>query len=266
MNTIIKRVRFDIVVLIFLVTITGCEIYDWNNPYCDEYGNCTSYGEGLVAYFPFNGNANDESGNGNNGTVYGATLANDRFGIAASAYSFNGSDDYINVLNSSALNPADTITVAAWFVLRSFSTPYPPIVKKSDVSQMNGYALECHFNPADWDGSYVGPSVFFNIDIGGNGLNGTSGTGPMTLNEWHFAVGVYDGSASEIYVDGNLLNSHPYTGNISTSMNSLNIGRDLSNTSRLFDGLIDDVRIYDRALTEAEIQALYHEGGWTGPS
>jgi len=53
--------------------------------------------DGLILYFPFNGNANDESGNGNNGTVYGATLTADRFGSASSAYDFNGVNAYINI-------------------------------------------------------------------------------------------------------------------------------------------------------------------------
>ena len=61
---------------------------------------------GLVGYWPFNGNANDESGNGNNGTVNGATLTTDRFGSANSAYSFNGNGNHIEIPNSPSLNPS----------------------------------------------------------------------------------------------------------------------------------------------------------------
>jgi len=68
---------------------------------------------GLAAYYPFNGNADDESGNGNNGTVYGATLANDRFGIGISAYYFDG-DDYIEIQDSPSLDILDAITISSW--------------------------------------------------------------------------------------------------------------------------------------------------------
>ena len=70
--------------------------------------------DGLVAYYPFNGNANDESGCGNDGTVYDAGLAADRFGNPQSAYYFDGMEDYIRIENDETLNP-DSISVAAWF-------------------------------------------------------------------------------------------------------------------------------------------------------
>jgi hypothetical protein len=68
--------------------------------------------DGLVAYYPFNGNANDESGNGNHGTVHGATLTADRFGNANSAYKFNGTDDRIVVVSNALLNPVDQLSIA----------------------------------------------------------------------------------------------------------------------------------------------------------
>jgi hypothetical protein len=70
--------------------------------------------DGLVAYYPFNGNANDASGNGNNGIVVGATLTADRFGNPNSAYSFNGTSDYIRVPNSSSLQLTNDFTLTAW--------------------------------------------------------------------------------------------------------------------------------------------------------
>ncbi|MEN9332697.1 MAG: hypothetical protein RLZZ94_1787 [Bacteroidota bacterium] len=60
---------------------------------------------GLVGWWPFNGNANDESGNGNNGVVNSATLASDRVGNSTSAYNFNGQNNFINIPNSISLNP-----------------------------------------------------------------------------------------------------------------------------------------------------------------
>ncbi len=69
--------------------------------------------DGLIAYYPFNGDANDESGNGNNGTVYGATLTMDRFGNTSSAYSFDGINEYINVGQN--INPGVEASFAMWF-------------------------------------------------------------------------------------------------------------------------------------------------------
>lgn len=70
---------------------------------------------GLVGWWPFNGNANDESGNGNNGTVNGATLTTDRFGQVGKAYSFDGVSAFINVLNSTSLQFNNSLTISTWF-------------------------------------------------------------------------------------------------------------------------------------------------------
>ena len=70
-------------------------------------------------------------------------------------------------------------------------------------------------------------------------------------------VGTYDGAVANVYVDGVLRNSHEYSGPMYVSPSDLEIGRDPSNPSRFFDGLIDEVRIYDRALTASEVERLY---------
>ncbi|MCF8268263.1 MAG: carboxypeptidase regulatory-like domain-containing protein, partial [Ignavibacteriales bacterium] len=76
--------------------------------------------QGLVAYYPFNGNANDESGNGNNGTVYGAAMTKDRFGNANKAYSFDGVNDYIKASSNSL--PTGARTISVWFFASSLLT------------------------------------------------------------------------------------------------------------------------------------------------
>jgi hypothetical protein len=216
--------------------------------------------QGLVAYYPFDGNADDASMSGNDGTVLGATATADRFGTPSAAYDFDGIDDYVSIPDAVSLDPQDAMSAAAWFMLRSFSCPYPPIAKKSDATQSNGYSLECHFDPEDWDGSYLGPSVFFIVDLTGGGLDEYSGPTSISLDTWHFVAGTYDGTNEEIYLDGVLRNSHEYSGPMSTSPNDLEIGRDPSNPSRFFDGLIDEVRIYNRALTTSEVLLLYQSG------
>ena len=76
--------------------------------------------DSLVAYYPFNGNANDESGNGNDGVVNGATLTTDRFGNVNSAYSFDGVDDWINAPNSGLPDADESRTLTAWVKFNSY--------------------------------------------------------------------------------------------------------------------------------------------------
>src|ERR1019366_3185308 len=85
---------------------------------------------GLVAYYPFNGNANDASGNGNNGTVYGAILTTDRFGNSNSAYSFDGASSYIEVPSNASLLFSNQLTISAWIKWVSFPGSQFSIVSK----------------------------------------------------------------------------------------------------------------------------------------
>lgn len=75
---------------------------------------------GLVGYWPFNGNANDESGNGNNGVVNGATLTSDRFGNVGKAYSFDGLSNFIEVANNSSLQNTQAFSISAWFYINQW--------------------------------------------------------------------------------------------------------------------------------------------------
>ena len=77
---------------------------------------------GLVGWWPFNGNANDESGNGNNGMVNGATLTSDRFGLANKAYAFDGASNYISINDNTTLDVSN-VTISAWFWANDYGTP-----------------------------------------------------------------------------------------------------------------------------------------------
>ena len=79
---------------------------------------------GLAAYYPYNGNANDESGNGNHGTVFGASLTTDRSGNADSAYSFDGVNDYIDIGKDASLKMTDGLSISAWINIATFSPIY----------------------------------------------------------------------------------------------------------------------------------------------
>ena len=215
----------------------------------------------LVAYYPFNGDANDESGNGNNGEVNGATLTIDRFGNENSAMIFDGVDDHIAVSNSISLDPKDQITLFAWV---------KPDIVKDDVSILSnssypssGYEL-WQSTPSE-EGVNKVRFTFRSYNSIENVINTSK---DYSINEFHLIVATYIKSDGvlKLYVDG-ILDSilEDNTSGLVTPVQDLWIGGwSSSPTSRHFSGIIDDIRIYNKALSETEINALYHEGGWTG--
>ncbi len=213
--------------------------------------------QGLVAYYPFNGNANDESGNGNNGVVYGATLTEDRFGNANSAYYFNGSNTLIEVPHSASLCPPDAVTISAWAFPLNVQQWHQIITKRFNHSSSpyNSYILETTHEGIN---NRWGFSVVTGPPWGGVGLYSLQALAP---NIWVYLVGTYDGQYVKFYYNGELISSAPQTGNIGYSTLSLRIGQAIpSGGQQNFYGKIDDIRIYNRALTEQEVYALYTEG------
>ena len=204
--------------------------------------------QGLVAYYPFNGNANDESGNGNNGTVYGATLAQDRFGNLESAYHFDG-NDMILAESSSSLEPSDAVTIATWVKLLPGNT--------------NGTMFGKAF--VHGEGSYG-----FNTGFGGNSFVASAGSRiagvngnitPGSFNLWYHMCATFDNTGGRIYLNGELKGSAPFNQNLIYNGNRLFMG--VSNDPSIapfvvyLTGLLDDAGIWNRALTSSEIQQLY---------
>ncbi len=207
--------------------------------------------EGLVAYFPFNGNANDESGNSYNGIVHSATLVSDRFGSVGNAYRFNGSNSYIEAQNTQNLNfTSGGFTIVGWCKYTANNMDNA-ILGKHKWGQGNGdYIIE----------SFENKLCFFlqqNDPVQGARL---------TTNElyndgqWHFIAGVYNGVTQTLFVDGTIKKSKNavYEGS-----NNENIRIGAVNGGSYFNGDIDDIRIYNRPLSETELIQLYHEKGWT---
>ena len=214
--------------------------------------------EGLVAYYPFNGNANDESGNSNNGTVFGAILVLDRFGASDKAYSFDGTNDYIKASSNNL--PTGIRTTGLWFYVNSFG---------SKAQSLLGYG---------GNGGPPGTSWFLNINSGSfrralhYGTNELAYITTISAGQWYFFAVTTEQSGSKIYVDGELgVSNGIFINNTYVTNKDLSIGVTVGSTGiapytdgniGYFNGIIDDVRIYDRALSDEEIQILYHEGGW----
>jgi hypothetical protein len=203
--------------------------------------------EGLVAYYPFNGNSDDESGNRNHGTVYGATLTSDRFGNRESAYYFDGIDDRIDVEDSSRLDfGTGDFSISGWF-----KTTYVH-------NDPNGACLldkyPQHGKP--W-------TIRLHVDGRLRFLCDESAYSNATVNDgrWHHFVAVRFESTIKLFLDGELQETASSTSSASNSR-PLCFGcvRSLSGgVARLFQGALDDIRIYDRALSETEVQILYNE-------
>lgn len=207
----------------------------------------------LTGHWPFNGNANDATGNGNNGVIYGTTLANDRFGNPDKAYSFNGTDNYIVVPDSPGLalsgNLNSDFTLSAW-------------VNTANTPLKQGIA-------GRWGGTSGIRYLLFLLENGTGSLHATTvgtpfqGGSIIPSNEWHFLVGSYNSATNQLnlYLNGNQNKSVSATNIFGTNPDStknFEIGRFDSNY--YFIGKIEDIRLYSCALNQAEIGALYNEG------
>lgn len=213
----------------------------------------------LAAYYPFNGNANDSSGNNNNGIVQGATLSADRFGRPDHAYYFDGIDDYILVSNSASLNPTNAITICAWYKSIDFSgNGYSPIVDKGYTSHVSPYyQFKLGVSESLYPSS--GASAFgFSTAINNVQTNVTSSGNYWLPGNWYFLVGVYNGSQLMLYVNSQLIQTINVSGVLSNYNTDMIIGNNTTSNDFL-KGDVDDVRIYNRALELSEITALYNE-------
>jgi len=188
----------------------------------------------------------DSSGKGNTAYLYPVgsepSLVDGKFG---KALSFDGSDDYVEVQDSDSLKPTSAITVEAWWKAETWGpTSYPPIVKKA--GDTTGYGMEAHSDGTVWFGVVVDGAWRIAIY-----------TGPVSLGTWYHTVGVYNGSKVTIYVNGEEGTPTYISGPISHTDNDLHIGHDPANPDRYFDGIIDEVCIWNVALTPKQIEARY---------
>jgi hypothetical protein len=211
---------------------------------------------GLVGWWPFNGNANDESGNGNNGTVNGATLTTDRFGNANKAYSFDGVNDFIGT-NLSGITGQNSRTISFWFNSNN---------NTSGIKTMVGYGEHASAVPQGSRFDCTIENGRPSIDIG---YTFASYTVNNVQNNWKFYTVAYASSygttvqAINLYIDG-VLQQNPSILNTSISINTGNLykvffGAPYTNPSgNSFNGNLDDIGIWNRVLTQQEITALYN--------
>ena len=217
---------------------------------------------GLVGYWPFNGNANDESGHGNHGTVNGAILTADRNGKPNSAYSFDGANtSKITVSDNLSIRPQN-FTIIAWISVSNSTMWNNVLSKRINSNNTNSYSL---FEGGENLGEQKNYETY---DVITN-LNGTQITTldlsqnnvGIQLNSWNLLIGSYDGNYLRFYINGELIRIKSATGKIQYSDDPLFIGTcGFQGDGQNFIGKIDDICLYNRALSEQEIKQLYGVG------
>ena len=252
-----------IVFVIFAVIVSACAPpVGPENP--DQ--SATAPTEGLLAYYPFSGNANDASGNGSHGTPSNVTLATDRNGDPNAAYLFNGTDSEIIIaapdpapadLDDWAPNrPSSGLTLSAWVELDGVPNTaftFSPILMKSAASGSGANSfmyrmLICSGRDSvsiaigDWNTSSAASSLTFEAD-------------PGTV-VWYHVASTWDGTTARFYLNGALVGENDFTPTMPQDNLDLVIGADYPGAYESFNGRIDEVRIYDRALTLEEIRIL----------
>jgi hypothetical protein len=214
--------------------------------------------DGLVGWWPFNGNANDESGNGNDGVVNGATLTEDRFGLANAAFDFNG-NAFVEVQHSNSLSIAEAMTFSLWFKQGIMGNTINYLIQKGSGGGCSntGLHIAVDYNFGLAENGYKTLQFGQNTNCAGIGSD-------IFLNEnWHSMISVYNPSfGHKMYIDGNLVaEGFPYgcPDCIITNENTpMRIGALYSaNGGFNWNGQIDDIAIYNRALSPEEITALY---------
>ena len=216
-----------------------------------------SLNNGLIAYYPFTGNANDSSGNGNNGTVTGVNLTTDRFGNVNRAYEFNGIKGYPNdpetvqeiVINNKIINLSSDYTISIWMNSTNIAKVNQTIFNSIAHT---GFVIELNNNNVPNKLMYgVGSALTFWDLIYASGTSAS-----FQNNVWKHIVFVKSGSSYKLYLDGKLEGSSI----VSQSSNySESVGLRIGSTgggNEVFKGILDDVRVYNRSLNSNEIQYL----------
>ncbi len=215
--------------------------------------------DGLVGWYPFTGSLVDSSGNTNNGINYGATLTTDRYGNPNSAYSFDGTSSFISIHDNPTLRPSDSLSIGAWvWIDTTIVNSFSGIVDKpvNVPSSFASYQLITGNVSAGQQGD---PGLTTRTTAG---YAWTADVTHSYCNQWMYVVGTWDGANMRCYQNGILVATVPQTGSIIYSADSITIGIRLGTYSTYgtdaFKGKIDDIVIYNRALTSCEVTRLYN--------
>ena len=206
---------------------------------------CAPVPSGLVGWWPAEGDANDVAGTNNGTLINGADFTG---GEVGQTFSFDGSS-YVNIPDSPALDTfASSITIEAWIKVNQFD----------EFPDWNGIVTKGN---SSWRLARDGGSSVVGFSTTGLSNEDLAGNKNINDGQWHHVAAVYDGTNKYIYVDGTLDASVPATGTIAQNDYPMCIGENAEAPGHLWNGLIDEVSIYNRALTASEVQTVYAAAG-----
>ena len=219
------------------------------------YGQIPDYvpTEGLVAWYPFNGNSNDESGNTNDAVNTGAILTSDRFGSVDSAYHLQNLNDQIAATNYAPAFNNQAQSISLWVRLPNQFTYSSLALVKNGVPYSNGFDVFIDQNDAAY-----GPNNYLVGYLVGSGQAVTFITNHSELGQWVNIVSTYDGASIKIFMNAVLRSSLAFSASLNSPNNDLLFSFwDNASAPVVTERMIDDIGIWNRALTEVEIEALY---------
>lgn len=222
--------------------------------------SCSSLKKGLVASYPFAGNANDLSGHLNNGVPTGIKSVPDRFNHENSAYNFDGESSFISVNDAKSLNPESALSLCAWYKTVSFTgIGNNSILDKGYTEHQNPY-YQYHLGVTGNNYANLPSSFVFALSINHN-YEVIVAENSWVPDAWYFVAGTYDGETMRIYVNGKLMKQRAISGKIDQYGQSLIIGKtknyERENRSPYTPGTIDDIRIYQRTLNDKKIMKIF---------
>ena len=203
---------------------------------------------GLVAYWKFDGNANDASGNGHNGTPTGG-VATSEVGKLNDCYDFDGADDFVT-FGTNAAYETNYVSVSLWF--KADRVAFEELLTKTTTVVTQWVIAKFSAAPS---------TISFGVNVGGTALLADGILSDTKV--WHHVVGTYDGANIKIYCDGVLRGTTPHPGVI-TSLPTIPIYAGACNSggsgAYYFDGKIDEIGLWNRALVQSEVTDLYQGG------
>jgi hypothetical protein len=244
----IKIMKNQFTISIFIIAISF-------SVSCKKEKPASTLNNGLIAYYPFNGSADDKSGNNNNGVVNDAILSSDKFGHPNSAYSFNGTSSYISLKPASNFVGLSNYTISLWVK--------PTVITTNSGGMIYGFGSDS-YGPVQGL-TYQSTATLFagSYNIGSNPVQSSSRSCCYDPNNWVYVAVTRDNSAINLFINGTLIppqatsptndqNADYGSGPFSAILG----GRSSLDYRYFFTGIIDEVRIYNRVLSGNEIAEL----------
>ncbi len=210
---------------------------------------------GLIAWYPFNGNANDSSGHNNNGVITGAIPTADRFGHQGKALLFNGNNQYVSVANNVW---SDSLTLSAWINANDFGSTNPQTAGRVIIFKAPNTGYNCDYSLSVGYDQNSQARVSFNFGQGSTQYTSITGNIVLQTNQWYLVTATRANGISKIYINGVMDVSTTYSYTPYNQNFNLLLGMSV-NANQSFSGALDELRIYNRALSVQEILNIYNE-------